>query len=152
VRRGNPKSIRDLPDLAKAGMKVLVVQGAGQTGMWEDMAGKQGEIGLVRALRKNIAVYAANTGAAKQVWTERADLDAWIVYNIWQVANPQLADIVPVSKEYVVYRSSGAALTKGGGQRPIAREFLEFLQSREGAAIFKKWGWMTGPDRDPVRG
>ena len=152
VRRGNPKGIRDLPDLGKPGVKVLVVQGAGQTGMWEDMAGKQGEIGLIRALRKNIVVHAANTGAAKQMWTERADLDAWIVYNIWQVANPQLADIVPVSKEYVVYRSSGAALTKQGAQRPIAREFLEFLQSREGAAIFKKWGWMTGSDRDPVRG
>lgn len=152
VRRGNPKVIRDLPDLAKPGMKVLVVQGAGQTGMWEDMAGKQGDIRLVRALRKNIVVHAANTGAAKQTWTERADLDAWIVYNIWQVANPQLAELVPVSKDYVVYRSSGAALTKTGVQRAAARQFVEFLQSGEGAAIFKKWGWMTSPARDPGRG
>jgi accessory colonization factor AcfC len=144
VRRGNPKGIRDLPDLAKPGMKVLVVQGAGQTGMWEDMAGKQGDIGLVRALRKNIAVHAPNTGAAKQTWLDRPDLDAWIVYNIWQVANPQLADLVPVNKDYVVYRSSGGALTKQGAQRSIAREFVQFLQSPEGAAIFAKWGWMAG--------
>jgi accessory colonization factor AcfC len=152
VRRGNPKGIRDLPDLARPGMKVLVVQGAGQTGMWEDMAGKQGDIRLVRALRKNIMAHAANTGAAKQTWTERPDLDAWIVFNIWQVANPQLADLVPVSRNYVVYRSSGAALTKQGTQRTAARGFLEFLQSGEGAAIFKKWGWMTVPDREPVSG
>ena len=152
VRRGNPKGIRDLPDLARPGMKVLVVQGAGQTGMWEDMAGKQGKIGLVRGLRKNIAVHAANTGAAKQTWLERSDLDAWIVYNIWQVANPQVADLVPVSKDFVVYRSAGAALTRQGVPRAAAREFVDFLQSREGAAIFARWGWMTGSDADPGRG
>ncbi len=129
VRPGNPKAIRDLPDLAKPGVKVLVVQGAGQTGMWEDMAGKQGDIGLVRALRKNIVLHAPNSGAAKDAWTQRPEIDAWIIYNIWQVANPRLADLVPVSQRYVIYRSCGAALTKSGAARPLAREFHAFLQS-----------------------
>ncbi|ABS27796.1 substrate-binding domain-containing protein [Anaeromyxobacter sp. Fw109-5] len=143
VRPGNPKRIQGLPDLAKPGLKVLVVQGAGQTGLWEDMAGKQGDLGLVRALRRNIVHHAPNTGAAKQTWTERPEIDAWIVYNIWQVANPALADLVPVGKEHVIYRSCGAALTKKGAARPEARRFLEFLQSAEGAAIFRRWGWMV---------
>jgi accessory colonization factor AcfC len=143
VRPGNPKHVRDLPDLTKPGMKVLVVQGAGQTGMWEDMAGKQGDIGLVRALRKNIVLHAPNSGAAKEAWVARPELDAWIIYGIWQVANPKLADAVPVSKTYVVYRSSGVALTKKGLERPAAREFVAFLRSKEGAAIFRKWGWMA---------
>ncbi len=143
VRPGNPKAIRDLPDLAKPGVKVLVVQGAGQTGMWEDMAGKQGDIGLVRALRKNIVLHAPNSGAAKDAWTQRPEIDAWIIYNIWQVANPRLADLVPVSQRYVIYRSCGAALTKAGAARPLARELHAFLQSKEGAAIFRRWGWMA---------
>ena len=143
VRRGNPKGIRDLPDLAKPGMKVLVVQGAGQTGMWEDMAGKQGDVGLVRALRKNIVLHAANSALAKQAWIDTPDLDAWIIYNIWQVANPKLADLVPVGKGYVIYRSSGAALTKKGKESPVPARFVAFLQSKEGAAIFRKWGWMA---------
>jgi accessory colonization factor AcfC len=143
VRPGNPKRIHGLPDLAKPGLKVLVVQGAGQTGMWEDMAGKQGDLGLVRALRRNIVHHAPNTGAAKQAWTERPELDAWIVFNIWQVANPALADLVPVGKEHVIYRSCGAALTKKGAARSEAKQFLEFLQSKDGAAIFRRWGWMT---------
>ncbi len=143
VRPGNPKRLRDLPDLAKPGLKVLVVQGAGQTGMWEDMAGKQGDVGLVRALRKNIVLHAPNSAAAKEAWTQRPELDAWIIYDIWQVANPKLADLVPVSARYVVYRSSGEALTKAGAARPIAREFYAFLQSKEGAAIFRRWGWMA---------
>lgn len=143
VRPGNPKRIADLPDLAREGVKVLVVQGAGQTGMWEDMAGKQGDIGLVRALRKNIALHAANSGLAKQAWIDRPDLDAWIIYNIWQVANPALADLVPVSKDYVIYRACDVGLTARGKGQPLAVQFARFLQSPQGAAIFKKWGWMT---------
>jgi accessory colonization factor AcfC len=143
VRPGNPRKVGDLPDLAKPGMKVMVVQGAGQTGMWEDMAGKQGDIRLVRDLRRNIVLHAGNSGAAKQAWIDRKEIDAWIIYNIWQVANPTLADLVPVSKDYVVYRSCGAALTQRGKERPLAKEFVAFLQSKEGAAIFRKWGWMA---------
>jgi accessory colonization factor AcfC len=143
VRPGNPKKIGDLPDLAKYGMKVMVVQGAGQTGMWEDMAGKQGDIRLVSDLRRNIVLHAPNSGAAKQAWIDRKEIDAWVIYNIWQVANPTLADLVPVSKDYVIYRSCGAALTQRGKERPLAKEFIAFLQSKEGAAIFRKWGWMA---------
>jgi accessory colonization factor AcfC len=143
VRPGNPKKIQDLPDLARPDVKVLVVQGAGQTGMWEDMAGKQGDIRLVSLLRRNIVLHAPNSGAAKQAWIDRKEIDAWIIYNIWQVANPTLADLVPVSKDHVVYRSCGAALTQKGKERRPAKEFVAFLQSKEGAAIFRKWGWMV---------
>ena len=66
-----------------------------------------------------------------------------IRYNIWQVANPTLADLVTVSKGYTVYRTSGAALTRKGGSRPIAGQFLDYLQAPDGAAIFRKWGWMV---------
>ncbi len=145
VRPGNPKGIHDLPDLLRPGMKVLVVQGAGQTGMWEDMAGRTGDVAMVRALRRNIQVHAPNTGEAKKVWTERSDLDAWIVYNIWQVANPKLADLVPVSQRYVVYRSCGAALTQRGREKTAATGFVAFLRSDDGAKIFARWGWMAGP-------
>jgi accessory colonization factor AcfC len=141
VRPGNPKAIKDLPDLARPGVKVLVVQGSGQTGMWEDMAGKQGDLSLVRALRKNITLHAGNSAIAKQAWIDRPELDAWVIYNIWQVANPKLADLVPVSRDYVVYRDCGVGLTAHGKAQPLAVEFARFLESKEGAAIFKKWGW-----------
>jgi accessory colonization factor AcfC len=143
VRPGNPKAIKDLPDLARPGVKVLVVQGSGQTGMWEDMAGKQGDLSLVRALRKNIALHAGNSAIAKQAWIDRPELDAWVIYNIWQVANPKLADLVHVSKDYLVYRDCGVGLTARGKAQPLAVQFARFLESKDGAAIFKKWGWMA---------
>ena len=143
VRPGNPRGIRGFTDLLRPGIRVLVVQGAGQTGLWEDMAGRRGEIQTVRALRRNIAVFAANSGEARQRWTQDTQLDAWIIWNIWQVANPTLADVVEVEEPYRIYRDAGAALTRRGAERAEARQFLEFLQSGEGAAIFARWGWIA---------
>ena len=143
VRPGNPKRIRRFEDLLRPGIKVLAVQGAGQTGMWEDMAGRTGDIGVVRALRRNIGAVAPNSADAKKLWTEDRSYDAWLIWNIWQVANPTLADAVPVAPKWRIYRDCGTALTVGGREKADAREFVGFLRSREGAKIFAKWGWIT---------
>jgi len=111
VRPGNPKRIRRFEDLLKPGLKVLAVQGAGQTGMWEDMAGRTGDISVVRALRRNIGAVAPNSAEAKKIWTDDRSYDAWLIWNIWQVANPTLADVVPVAPKWRIYRDCGTALT-----------------------------------------
>ena len=146
VRPGNPKKIRDFPDLLKPGIKILIVNGSGQEGLWEDIAGRQGSIETVRALRKNIAAYARTSAEAKKMWTDNKDLDVWLIWNIWQIANPSLADLVTMSKKYTVYRDCGIALTKQGKDKEMAKRFVEFLQSSDGAQIFAKWGWIT-PER-----
>ena len=143
VRPGNPKGFKGFEDLLAPGTKILVVQGAGQTGVWEDVAGRKGNIQTVRAFRKNIAVFAANSAEAKKAWIEKTDLDAWLIWNIWQVANKELADLVPIKEEYQVYRDAGIALTRQGKTKEAARKFVEFVQSPEGGKIFAKWGWMV---------
>nr|MDX8317385.1 accessory colonization factor AcfC [Agrobacterium rosae] len=103
-------------DLFKPGHKVLVVNGAGQNGLWEDMAGRTGDIEKVKALRANIKTFAANSAEAKKAWTEDKSYDAWIIWNIWQVANPKLADVVEVEPDYRIYRDTGIVLTERGGK------------------------------------
>jgi accessory colonization factor AcfC len=76
------------------------------------------------------------------MWSEKKDIDAWLIWNIWQVANPDLADLVPMSKKYVLYRDCGVALTKQGKDKELAKKFYEFVQSEDGARIFAKWGWI----------
>ncbi|WP_124950953.1 extracellular solute-binding protein [Sulfuriferula thiophila] len=144
VRPGNPKHIKSVKDLFKPGLKVLVVNGAGQNGVWEDMAGRKGDIRTVTALRNNIVGYAKNSAEAKQSWTENKDIDVWLIWNIWQVANPQLADVVPIERDYAIYRDSGIAITSRAENKPAAKEFVSYLQSPAGARIFAKWGWKTG--------
>ncbi|MDI4663481.1 extracellular solute-binding protein [Xanthobacter autotrophicus] len=143
VRPGNPRQIRGLSDLMKPGMKVLVVQGAGQNGLWEDVAGRTGRIEEVRRLRANIAFFSPNSAAAKQKWTEDQTFDAWIIWNIWQVANPTLADTVDIDADHRVYRDVGVVPSARGREKPNAAAFVAFLKSPEGARIFQKWGWIT---------
>jgi accessory colonization factor AcfC len=144
VRPGNPKGIGGLADLFSRDLKVLVVSGAGQQGLWEDMAGRTGDLSKVRALRSKIVAFATNSAAARQTWIERPDIDAWIIWTIWQVANPSLADLVEVESEYRIYRDAGVGLTRRGLGNAAAKEFMAFLQSPVGAAIFRKWGWIAG--------
>lgn len=143
VRPGNPKGIKGLSDLLARDLKVLVVNGAGQQGLWEDMVGRSGDIGKVRALRSRIVAFASNSAAARKTWTERPEIDAWIIWNIWQVANPSIADLIEVEPEYRIYRDTGIGLTLRGQEKSVAKAFITFLQSSEGAAIFRKWGWVT---------
>lgn len=150
VRPGNPRKIDGFDDLLKPGLRVLVVQGAGQTGLWEDMAGRTGNIRTVRALRSNIVNFATTSADAKKAWTDDQSIDAWIIWGIWQKANPTLADAVNVEKKYRIYRDTGVGLTTRGLGNRDAGQFLSFLSSPAGAAIFQKWGWIThNPSSQP---
>lgn len=151
VRPSNPRKISGFKDLLKPGLKVLVVNGAGQNGVWEDAAGRKGDIASVKALRNNIDVYAKNSAEAKKAWIDKPEIDAWLIWNIWQVESPQLADAVPVEQEYAIYRDTGIAITRRAKTEAQASRFVEFLKSKEGAAIFAKWGWQTQTGRTSGR-
>ena len=125
--------------------RILVVNGAGQKGLWEDVVGRRGDIASVTKFRANIATVALNSGDARTDWVEDKSLDAWLIWNIWQVSNPSLAEIVPVDEAHQIYRDCGIGLTTQGRSRSEAREFIRFLQSPEGTRIFKKWGWSEHP-------
>lgn len=145
VRPGNPKRIRRFEDLLRPGMRVLGARGAGagQHGLWEDVAGRTGDIRVVHAFRQNIGAFAENSGVARQRWTDDESFDAWLIWNVWQVANPTLADAIPVAERWRIYRDAGVALTVKGRERTAARDFAAVLLSPEGARIVARWGWMT---------
>ena len=144
VRPGNPKGIKGFRDVLVPGIKVLAVAGAGQNGLWEDVAGRTGDIQMLRAFRKNLILpEAANSAEARKRWIEQSDIDVWLIWNIWQVANPELAQLVNVEEPFRIYRDTGVVLTQQGKQLPEAKAFTQFLQSPAGQAIFAKWGWST---------
>lgn len=95
VRPGNPKKIRGFADLLAPGVRIAVVDGAGQQGMWEDIAGRDGSIVTLRGFRANIVRFAPNTAEALKSWQSDASIDAWLTFPIWSVAHPGVADVVP---------------------------------------------------------
>ncbi len=143
VRPGNPGHITGIKDLLKPGHRVLVANGAGQNGMWEDVAGRLGDIASVRAFRPNIVAYAGSSALARQAWTEDKSLDAWLIWSIWQASNPALADQVAIEPEYRIHRDAGVVLTQRGTTKAQAKDLAAYLASPDGAKIFAKWGWIT---------
>ena len=143
VRHGNPKNIHSLSDILKPNIRILVVTGAGLTGVWESMIGKTMSIDSLKMLRKNIVFHAANSGLAKKEWMKNKNIDIWITWNIWQVANPDFAEFIPVKEKYTIYRDCGIALTTNSKTKRDAVDFFNFLKSEKVKPVFRKWGWMT---------
>lgn len=151
VRKGNPLNIRGFRDLTRSDIDVMVVEGAGQDGLWEDLASRAGGLGFLRQLRGNIRLFAVNSGEARKAWIERPEIDAWVIWNIWQIANPEIADQVPVEPDIVLYRSMAVAPARPGRHSAETRRFVQFLQSAEGSAIFQRHGWRAPAPAAPKR-
>jgi accessory colonization factor AcfC len=143
VRPGNPKGIKGIKDIARPGIKLLVVQGAGQVGMWEDVAGRTADVKLVDSMRRNIGFFAPNSAEAKKLWNNDLSYDAWLIWTIWQKESPASADLINTEPENTIYRSCGIAITNRSEKKELAKEFADFLQSADGQKIFVKWGWLA---------
>jgi len=142
VRPDNPKKIGCFTDVLKPGIKVLVVKAAGHDGAWEYVAGRTGDIEKVTRLRSNIVGYAKTGAEACQTWIADPQIDVWLTWNTWRAANPTLANAVPIEPEHAIYRDTSVAITLRGQTNSASKQFLAYLKSKEGAAIFYKWGWM----------
>ena len=138
VRKGNPKKITSLKDLTKPGIKILDVNGAGQLGMWEDLAGKQNLIG---GIQKNIAKSFPNTALAIEAWKSDKSYDAIISYTSWYLRLKDVSQLIKIPSAQTVYRGTPIAITTITNKKKEAQQFIRFLLSNEGHSIFKKWGW-----------
>lgn len=138
VRKGNPVNILALKDLTKPGIRILDVNGAGQLGLWEDLAGKQNLIG---GIQKNIKKSFANTALAIDAWKSGNDYDAIIIFSTWYYRLKEVAQLVKIPASQTVYRGTPVALTTITNQKKEAVQFIQFLLSAQAHAIFKKWGW-----------
>jgi len=145
VRPGNPRGytgLRDLLARPPAEARILATGGAGQVALYEDIAGRTGEVALLRAMRERIVAVAPNTGAAQQEWrTKPGAYDVWLVWNHWQIAAPEHAALVEIEEPFRIWRSAGAVLSRRGAARQEVRRFDAFLTGPEGRAAFSRFGW-----------
>jgi len=138
VRKGNPRRIAGIADLARPGVRLLDVNGAGQVGLWEDLAGR---MGLIPEIQRNIAVSTANTAEAIAAWRNQPELDAWITFASWQDRMRDEADLVALPDAERLYRGTPVAVTRRSSQRELALAFVEYLGGEECHAVFRQAGW-----------
>jgi accessory colonization factor AcfC len=125
VRRGNPRGIRAVEDLAGPRLRLLDVR-------LENMAPLRGPV------RAHLSVLTGEDGLA--AWREKPELDAWVTYRSWHVKLAGEAEFValasPESLRYVP-----VALTRRTLRREHAGRFVAFLKSEEARRIFQRHGW-----------
>ncbi|QUW23860.1 substrate-binding domain-containing protein [Sporosarcina sp. Marseille-Q4063] len=138
VRKGNPKNIQTFADLTKENVRIVDVNGAGQLGLWEDLAGRKG---LIPDIQQNIAVSVKTSAEAIELWKLDSTIDAWITYESWHYRLQNETDLVKFSEEDKLYRGTPAALTLKGQNKKMAEKFLTYLQTEEAHKVFQKWGW-----------
>ncbi|MBC6489873.1 substrate-binding domain-containing protein [Flavihumibacter stibioxidans] len=138
VRPGNPKNIRHLGDLARPGIKILDVNGAGQFGLWEDIAGRAN---LIAGIQQNIRQSFENTALGIAALKSDSAYDAWITYASWHYRLKDFTELVRIPSGRNIYRGTPIALTTISTKRGLAEKFIEYLQSGAGHSVFKKWGW-----------
>ncbi|EQA7589810.1 AcfC family adhesin Paa, partial [Escherichia coli] len=144
VKKGNPKNIRSIDDLTRPGIGVIVNDGGGTsntsgTGVWEDIAGRKGNIETVAAIRKNIILYAPNSGTARKALENQPGADVWITWADWAASNPEIGDVVEIAPDYVIWRDMNITVRQDANDE--TRRFAEWLQTDEAAPAFKKYGW-----------
>ncbi|AJC86279.1 major antigenic peptide PEB2 [Campylobacter sp. RM16704] len=143
VRANNPKKIKKFEDILKNNVKVMVVDGAGQVGLYEDMALKTGKIENLEKLRKNIVVYAKNSKAAVDEWKNNHNIDVLIIWTHWiKAVGEKENKFIKADKNSIIYRASEIVPTKKGMNNPKVTEFIHFIQSKEAQKVWKEEGWI----------
>lgn len=144
VKKGNPKKITGLKDLADKKVGIIAPDGMGKsntsgTGVWEDMIGRTKDMNIINNFRKNIISFTANSGSARKMFLENPNVDAWITWIDWAKSNPDYGDVVEIEKELVVYRNFNIVPNRKVNKDTMM--FIEFIKSKNGKLIFNKYGW-----------
>jgi len=147
VQHGNPKHIRSLNDLARPGVTVGLAKPAAVC--LGDVAEQiLSSAGLLDAVRKNVLTYAASCEQTQQL-VQLGEVDAIIGWDSFKAWAPDRIDLVPIPEKYLRVRNVPAAVSPFSKQQKAAIQFIEFLTSKQGQAIFAKHGYAVKP---PKRG
>jgi len=119
-------------------IRLLVMNGSDQVGLWEDIAGVRG---LIPDFQKRIMVSVSSSAEAIERWKTTPNLDAWITFESWHYRLEDVTDLVRLPKEERIYRGTPVVATHFYKNKETARLFIDFLKTDQCHAVFQKWGW-----------
>lgn len=159
VRKGNPKNIRDFPDLAKPGVKLVhpdpVSSGGGQWSILaiygseliktERQQGKRDEARALRTLREIWRNVISTPGSAREARTqfETGFADALITYELegllMKQAGAPVEVIVPASTIFSEHPAVVIDRNVTPEERPLIDAFMQYLWSEEAQRAFVQY-------------
>lgn len=142
VQHGNPKNIQSLADLAKPGVKVGIGNPeAVCVGLYAIEILDYNH--LLVDVYKNIITQAASCDATATLISLKS-VDAvmgWDVFHYWAPDNIDTVYLKPEQLPRIAYIP--AAISTFAKDRASVGAFIDFLASKTGQDIFKKWGYIT---------
>lgn len=144
VRKGNPRNVRSVADLARPGLRV---------GLGDPKACAIGRVtdrllakcGLEpEAVEPNI-VFRSLTVNELGVQIKAGKIDAAIVWDAIARAYPDEGHIVPIPPHENVISTVPVAVLRSSDHPGLARAFQDFAASERGARIFARHGYTTEP-------
>jgi molybdate transport system substrate-binding protein len=153
VQKDNPKKIKGLADLGRSGMRISMPNPA-----WEGI-GKRIEEAYVKAggeeLRNTIMQTKLKDSTTFLTQIHHRQSPMRILYNesdaapVWytevnyqkMIGHPVTMVEIPAKEN--IEASSVAGLLKNAPHQKAAKDFIDFLLSAEGKAVYKKYGFIT---------
>jgi molybdate transport system substrate-binding protein len=148
VQKGNPRNIKTLKDLTKPGLRVAIANPEGVcVGAYAvEIFEKEFTAQEREAVKANIKNY---TGSCEQTATaislKLADaVIGWRVFHYW---DPERIETIPLPKHQIPRIGYiPIAIAKFSKQPKLAQQFINYVTSPEGAAIYAKYNYFAKPD------
>lgn len=153
VQKGNPKNIKGLADLARNDVRISMPNPD-----WEGI-GKRIEEAYVKAggekLKKTIMETKVKDGTTYLTHIHHRQTPMRILYNqsdaapvwyteaVYQKIIGHPVEMIEIPAKENVEALSIAAMLKNAPHQQAAKDFLDFLMSAEGKAVYKKYGFIT---------
>ncbi len=148
VQKGNPHNIRSLKDLTKPGLRVAIANPEGVcVGAYAvEIIEKELTAAEKEALKKNLINY---TGSCEKTATAISlkQADAVIGWRVFEHWDPERIQTVPLAKAQIPRIGYiPIAISTFTRNRQAAQDFIDFLLSPEGRAVFAKYHYFASPE------
>jgi len=148
VQKGNPHNITCIEDLAKPGLKVGIGEKeALAVGRLTDKMLK--ELGIYEDVMKNVVM---KGGSAIKLMLPLAmkNLDAEINFMATAKAFADKVDMIKIDPKKLKYTVAPIGMTNYTKDKKAAQKYLDFVASKEGHAIFEKFGFTAYFDPEKI--
>lgn len=145
VQKGNPKDIQSLEDLARSDVTFAIANPETVcVGLYA--AEILDKAGLSESVRPKIATYAESCAKTAGLVTLKS-VDAvigWRVFEYWAPEEIETVYLPPEQIPRIGYVP--IVISKSSKQPALAQQFIDFVTSNEGKAIYAKWHYLTGEE------
>jgi len=148
VYKGNPKNIRKLSDLTRAGLRVVIARpDTVCVGLYAvEIIEKNLTPSQIDRVRKNIVNYAESCEKTA-TYVSLLSADAVIGWSVFQYWDPERIETIRLAKEEVLRIGYiPIAISRYTRDSNNAQKFIDFLLSERGKAIFRKHHYFMSPE------